>query len=147
MEEQLINFETAKLAKEKGFNWKCYASWDSKGVTLENTTVETNIHDENEDKWFDLFSYNTMKEVRVDCPTQSLLQKWLREENNTEVVVRPLEERDNGIFIKRGYQTTYIVYNTSNEQGNHCTYPLLESPFNTYEEALEKGLQEALKLI
>ena len=28
MEEQLISFETARLAKEKGFDWKCDNHWE-----------------------------------------------------------------------------------------------------------------------
>jgi Mg2+/Co2+ transporter CorB len=51
MTDQLISFETAKLAKEKGFNIKHY--------------------------W-----YNDIR------PTQSLLQKWLREKHGIHIVIQ-----------------------------------------------------------
>ena len=68
------------------------------------------------------------------APTQPLLQKWLRVEHNIHVYVVP--------------------NNTKRPEGNYevCVYSNNEKlyyhfGFDTYEEALEKGLFEALKLI
>ena len=58
------------------------------------------------------------------APTQSELQKWLRDKHNILVL------------IDRG-DKPYITF-----QHNRS-----KEDFDTYEEALEKGLQEALKLI
>ena len=64
MKEELITFDTAKLAKEKGFNdTETYVSYhyciSSKEAVLDG------------DRLF--------KEIYIPAPTQSLLQKWLRE--------------------------------------------------------------------
>jgi hypothetical protein len=62
--------------------------------------------------------------------TQSLLQKWLREKYDIEVFIK--SEYKNGKKIGFYY-------------GGDLEYS--RPIFKTYEEALEKGLQEALKLI
>ncbi len=133
MEEKLINFETAKLAKEKGFDLLCYASYGNEIIDFENTLefAEKDLFKRNEnDDVTDLYSYNTDKcSTRTDVPTQSLLQKWLREKYKIHI----------GIL----YSSITLKYDLWIKK-------LSGSPqysFNTYEEALEKSLQEALKLI
>ena len=105
MKEQLILFETAKLAKEKGFLNSIH--YDGMGGYFTNTT-------------------------------QSLLQKWLREEHNIEVWVTPTHLS----YINNKLYKVEIEY--FNGKRIHC---FKHDEFKTYEEALEKGLQEALKLI
>jgi hypothetical protein len=62
--------------------------------------------------------------------TQSLLQKWLREKHDIEIYVRSSVD-----LYNKKYWTTFLP--------NGC----LENKNNTYEEALEFGLQKGLKLI
>ena len=135
MTEQITEFETANLAKEKGFDWMSYASYNSTGG-IENTTINTSIGSKHDDKWFDLHSYNSESlSTRCDAPTQSLLQKWLREKHNIHFVIdttmNPIE-----------WRVSYYKINNKPFETVH-----LGGRYNTYEEALEKGLQEALKLI
>ena len=114
MEEQLISFETAKLAKEKGFNEKCIFHYLDSG---------------------ELYAYDSgNRSARINnnsiiyTPTQSLLQKWIREVHNIDIwVERYLREGD------------YFCKSTSFYDN--------QNPHKTYEEALEAGLIEALKLI
>lgn len=119
MTEELVSFETAKLAKEKGFkhNSKCYGG---NGEILENIENHNN---------------NIMQRFRYAAPTQSLLQKWLRKKHNIHIWLIPSE-------IDKTYRA-YVGYGIKLD--------LLENSFTqsfeTYEETLEKGLQEALKLI
>jgi hypothetical protein len=109
MKEQLITFETAKLAKEKGFTFKTKESYSS----LTKVTSS---------------SYN-----EYSAPTQSLLQKWLRDKYNIHIEIRKEWEGD----VCLGFE--YLIEeHDGSTQG--LTYP-------TYEQALEKGLIEALKLI
>ena len=96
MKEQLILFETAKLAEEKGFGDKL----DWLGVS---------IHD--------------------NYPTQSLLQKWLREKHNIHMAMKHMS---NGFVCD--VQIAFVR-----------SIKMVVQP--TYEEALEHGLYEALKLI
>lgn len=81
MQEELITFETAKLAKEKGFikytNFR-YMSKDVEGCLV-------NIGD-----------LTTLAGADISAPTQSLLQRWLREVHNIDVKVMNLQ----GMFQK-----------------------------------------------
>ena len=135
MEEQLISFETAKLAKKKGFNeptieYLCMS---------EDSDIPYQIDDDfGECKWNE--DNFTTRDLKVDwevddvfaVPTQSLLQKWLREVYNIHIAILPK-----------------IL--PSNEIKYYCFKGKIKKDFkdlyNTYEEALEKSLQEALKLI
>ena len=66
-------------------------------------------------------------------PTQSLLQKWLREEHLKIISIVPL------IFKKLYYKVTVWEY--------CCVQETKSKFFETYEKALEAGIEEALTLI
>ena len=105
MTDQLISFETAKLAKEKGF--------------LELTHKITWVDNE-----------------RYCIPTQSLLQKWLREKHNIDIIIKPYTGDIKGT---KTYATDITIFGSNK-------YIKL-SRYDTYEQALEAALFEALKLI
>lgn len=80
--------------------------------------------------------------------TQSLLQRWLREIHQIDVVISP-ERYSNGVNycvqaqkfdLNEGCITQNFIVEGSYWFNDNHEYP-------TYEEALEKGLQEGLKLI
>ena len=120
MTEELVTLETAKLLKEKGFNEYCENVIDNNGV-LRKTLYRTN---------------NDLPKVCYSHPTQSAAQKWLRDTKC--------------LHIEIGYM-----------YGDYWLYDILTIPthdligledrdsvrYNTYEEALEAGIQEALKLM
>jgi hypothetical protein len=121
MKEDLTKLETAKLAKEKGFDLIVryfYSDYSENKYIIE----------ERKDK-----NYNIQKRM-TSAPTQSLLQKWLREEHKIEI--KTAEEG-------RGYRSWYKK--KDGKRWVHALGGYTHKP--TYEEALEKGLQEALKLI
>ncbi len=119
MEEQHIIFETARLAKEKGFNLRCEYFYNAgSGWKLQSDSILRTGHDE-----------------FVEAPTQAQLQKWLREK---------------GLFVSA--ETV--------EGNNRLKYSAVVKDIKTnefildgfsmyieYEDAIEDGLQEALKLI
>lgn len=115
MEEQLISFETAKLAKDRGFNLK------------EPCTCGG-------------FPNCICDAVRIDNyiykPTQSLLQKWLREKHHLIITIAYQYEHDSTPY-------SYWIY----KENNSLPINQWVNDLNTYEEALELGLQETLKLI
>jgi len=127
MKEQLISFETAKLAKKSGFNINVNSYYSPNHVLC--------VHDE-----FNNVSFKNLNDHHdpigrqgkryLSAPTQSLLQKWLREVHNCDVNVLPYNKLHN-----KYYEVCVDEAVTT------------WSGFNTYEEALETGLQEALKLI
>jgi hypothetical protein len=133
MQEELVSFETAKLAKEKGFDLEfCNVGWhgdfgDLKGDNypfLGTYSFYKSIYCNNKD------------EHQIQRPTQSLLQKWLREVYNTHLMVEPFYNEQKVLVYGLDLITERIEEETIVEKG-----------FKTYEEALEVGLQEALKLI
>ena len=72
-------------------------------------------------------------------PTQSVAQKWLRETKNLHISI-----------IRNACGYGYDICKADN--GTHITDGIFDSPndggqWDTYEEALEIGIQEALKLI
>jgi hypothetical protein len=80
----------------------------------------------------------------VSAPTQSLLQKWLREKHKLFVWVEPDE-------INKKSMCTYFIQSMDESIViNEFSEPRFKTWImanKTYEEALEKGLLEALKLI
>ena len=70
--------------------------------------------------------------IPLNIPTQSLLQKWLREVYNINVYVQVGFAGDLYQYVIKWYDIAY------KEQYGHGS--------KTYEQELEKGLQEALKL-
>ena len=134
MKEQLIEFETAKLAKEKGFDFVTPIFWRvSESMCVDKNHFGStekiqlvNCGNQNETDWTD-----------YPAPTQSLLQKWLRDEHDIDVYIIPNGMRDKNINDRLYHPQLWVkdLYQTE-----------LHSK-NTYEQALEQGLINALKLI
>lgn len=123
MEEELVSFETAKLAHQKGFNIPTPQYYD----LIRNKQVTYLNLEENE-------YYKNDNPNMYSKPTQSLLQKWLREVHNIDILIEFVDDVNKIIY---GY---YLAKNKEYKNVNN-------KGFKIYEEALEKGLQEALKLI
>ena len=144
MEEQLINFETAKLAKEKGFNIPTrnfYADFTWKSIEV-YSCIEVGYNE-----FTDSMENNHGFGDITLIPTQSLLQKWLREVHNIEVLISRippeavLADKNKGKNILRNYNCYVWNLNSNPRISNNGIF------LDIYEEALEAGLQEALKLI
>lgn len=128
MKEQLVTFETAKLAKEKGFNVPSYV-YQNDGIIPDITNIEKDIIEDARHK----YTY---------APTQSLLQKWLREKHGMHVTP------DLSVYNISGYYVRIDSYNRIKQEVK-CHFHSEDKGllFDTYEEALEKGLIEALNKI
>lgn len=110
MEEQLITFETAKLANKKGFNIICLYRYNTLGKLTEGIIFD------NKD---------------IPAPTQTLLQKWLREKHNLHIAIHY-------------HKSTKYDYVVDNSMGNGIDCGLF---YDSFEEALEDSLYKALQLI
>lgn len=89
------------------------------------------------------------------APTQSLLQKWLREEHEIQVyaTMESLGSDEWGY----SYEINYLPKEHQNAKRRVCRFEYIDSykefgstyegAWDTYEEALESALLEALKLI
>lgn len=132
MEDQLISLETAKLAKEKGF--KPERDWNPDYVKGYIEHAEYKLTEIREEDW--------IVEGYYLAPTQSLLQKWLRELHKIHICIDFWYEGDTYF--------TYVFRNAMDKievelKGLSNDPSLIKTA--TYEQALEIGLQEALKLI
>lgn len=126
MKEQLISFDTAKLAKDKGFRIDCKLTYYQRG---EQKYVLTKATASNRTQHFEFIA---------NAPVQSLLQKWLREVHNIHISIYPIGSSWEGdVRDCNSNERTHSSINTQVDGKN----------YKTYEEVLEVGLQEALKLI
>lgn len=115
MKEQLVSFETAKLANKKGFY-----EW-----TLDRYNRKGNIQKPENQGW------------SISAPTQSLLQKWLREKYNLLLVVDLTQDCSSWKVFIRNFKDGL----------DRDAHSKLLIPFDSYEEALEEALKTILKLI
>jgi len=143
MKDQLISFETAKLARESGFDEECGLNYaqDGEVQTLQYWEGNGNGFESNSEIDCDFYIENNPV---CSAPTQSLLQRWLREVHEIEVISYPIIVGSYSFKIYKFTEIINIIYlngrNVSNKKDNNKSWP-------NYEEALEEGLQEALKLI
>jgi hypothetical protein len=140
MRDELITFETAKLAKEKGFNIPLKKGFDSKGNIIlfgkkKDYYITSDIYYSNDSLPREENTTHFPKIFLYTAPTQSLLQRWLREVHSINVYPIPSAFEEDKSYHDCRIQS--FKYNINTE---HCWG-------NTYEEALEVGLQEGLKLI
>jgi hypothetical protein len=123
IKDELITFDTAKLAKEKGFD----------GMSLRFK----GIIDDDSKEFANWNSYHNS----LSRPTQTLLQRWLREKYWIEVYPYAEGRRKNGTLEYQCEITDDRTNSTGTVGGEY------ENRFKTYEKALEQGLIEALNLI
>jgi len=123
--EQFIALSTAKLAKQAGFDWKCNERYNGKYATNDSEPLYVSSRD-NWNQYAGLYS----------APTQSVLQRWLREVR--EIIVLVDYNEDDDCEENERYGVTIYI-------GNERIVELATYP--TYEEALEAGLQKCLTLL
>lgn len=138
MEDKIVSYETALLAKEIGFDWECnhvynvvkrlelleYYKEDGTGV-IKNSRVD---------------DISTGHIYLCTAPAQSILQKYLRERHNIYVSVHFDSYSPD---VPEYYAVVKSI--SSKNMGER----LLDgfTLYSNYEDALEEGLFESLKLI
>ena len=137
LKEKLISFETAILAKEKGFKNTCnrFVNKDNEYIFMPDLLYPNNSefsHNSEEDP--EVVEWEELMKTLVLAPTQSLLQKWLREVHEISIKI-------DDYYTNSRVRFDYNVCELGSQEDNPVGI------FETYEEALEIGLQEALKLI
>ena len=132
MEDTRVTFETAKLAKEKGFpqepNKLKIPYYNYKGEFKGDVKDWLRKYLRKED---------TSDVECVSAPTQSLLAKFLREEHNLHITIN----------VGLPHNCFIMYYSNVIKFGKHHKSKFKSEFYKTYEEAYEIGLQEALKLI
>jgi hypothetical protein len=134
MKDELISLETAILACEKGFDEYCVYGY-------------LNLEEGHKDRgkimnFSDAYSVglperkNSEMGLFFTSPTQSLLQKWLREKHRLSLIAM---DDSSTQFIEKYWFTIGELHKE--------TIILSDALYDTYEEALEAGLLLALKMI
>ena len=138
MKEQLISFETAKLAKEKGF------------PTLNHirTSYYNHLGELNGDV-IELIKSQVRKQDTkpfdiITAPTQSLLQKWLRDIHGWHIITIPV--------VTMGYTFKVLkVWKKDFDPDLEIETPPYSGvdayDYKDHEAALEEGLKAALNLL
>lgn len=122
MEKEFIPYEQALALKELGFDEPCLAYYLAGGIRFKEYKDSQNKNS--------AFFNNTVCSI----PTFSQAFRWFREVYNIYVEISFNQKYENPRF-------GYIVRTKS------TCFHTRDFPYKTYEEALEIGLQEGLKLI
>ena len=120
IKEQYISFETAKLAKEKGFDGQSRFAFGNDG---------------SEGLPFD-------KDILM--PTQSVLARWLREKHNLFIETTVDFYK---LMTENEYTKYYPVYYYKIINLEDSVWTSDKHEHHSYEEAMEDGLQDALELV
>lgn len=128
MKEELISFDTSKLAKEKGYKitpdfWGDYSFYTSDGFKGKA----------NEQGYY--YKYTQHEGDLYPLISQSLLQKWLREIHNIDIEIK-ITTTGNNIFT--GYIGSII---------NKAVLVAMTKQCKTFEKTLEISLLTGLSLI
>lgn len=123
IKEQFVSFDTAKMLKEAGFDVPCTSQY-TEGKSIWNVGYPYNFNQ-------DEFGYSR--------PTQALAARWLREVHHLNVYACFDYEK----FDERKWFFTREHTMVNDDSAVYCSI----TNYNSYEEALEAGLQEAIKLI
>ena len=137
IEEQFVSFDTARMLKEAGFREHCRCMYfpdkDGSHKICQNIIADYNVTDDEKYEAGDYYGYG-------DCylaPTQALAARWLREVYHYAVCVWFSKDHEKWFYAHGNMDN--IVFDTD--------YCISEYVFDSYEEALEAGLREAVKLI
>lgn len=131
MRDDVILFETAKLARDKGFKIPCDGRyyWEHKWQLSLKGSVKCSNNSDMKDR----------SNISYSAPTQSLIQKWLREEHRIYVTVSSIEDGEVILFDYSIKQKAPIF--------GFSEIRVKLQEFKTYEEALETGIEKSLNLI
>lgn len=120
MNEDYVSFEVARLLKEKDFDWYCRAYYDynNSGLSYLNDISNT----------YDVYA----------APTLYMAQKWLREEKSIHILI----DVHAGEYFAVLWKTNGTFIKSLALKG-----PNINHDWDNYEQALQAGILEALKLI
>lgn len=137
MRDEIVTYEVAKLAKEKGFP-QDIDRWVADLHSATNSNYYNHKGELNGD-CIEIIKCKIQKEEipkefeLVAAPTQSLLQRWLREEKKVHIEIYPVFPSSDKVKYGR-----WIV-------ADAITKSIPIEYFDTYEQSLEDALRYALE--
>ena len=156
MKNNIVSYKTAKNAKKKGFNEKCFYLYRELEDQIIITDNEASFHNTTLE---DFFSNQHDKSFETLAPLQSQLQEWLRNAKELDIIITPnfnmpidfvLYNFNNGLvdesieLVDLRPNGVYIFHIIKNFNSLALSK---DEDYTSYEEALENALQSALKLI
>ena len=122
IEESYVSFDTAKLLKEEGFHIPCIKVYNkhSKNLAAWSYASDSNQH-----------------QRYYSAPTQALAARWLREVHGIHIFSNYFFEDETWF---------YVIVDLKESDEVRAIHPDIRS-YQSSEEALEAGLQEAIKLM
>lgn len=135
IEEQFVSFDTARMLKEAGFDEVC------RGVYVTDRTGYYEFREYDNKQTADDLCWNTEDGFQYEylAPTQALAARWLREKHHINVYSCFDYEK----FDEKKWFFTREHTMVNDDSAVYCSI----TNYNSCEEALEAGLQEAVKLI
>jgi hypothetical protein len=131
MKDEYVKFGTAKLLKEKGFDWECYGTYNIIEEVLMNEHSVTVVSHTNKN--------STLGNAWISAPTQQMACRWLREVHNIHIMPTI------GCDVDRTPRIFYgIVIALFNDYGNIDYRTTDENEYDSPEEAIEAALEYAL---
>lgn len=122
MTKELVTLETAKMLKEKGFNMYCSFTFREDGNYYYSQTS--------------YIANSSLPANNYSAPRLYIAQKWLRETKNLHIEIS---------YMYGNYWIYDILTIPEHDLVGLSDRPIIH--YGTYEEALEAGVFEALKLI
>ena len=126
MTEDYVSFETAKLLKERGFNWEVHRSY----LVNDNVFIPGDINDV------------PLRKDAIRIPTLQMAMKWLREVHRLHVAVIPnsfdFEHQD----VQDGWGCEVMHLSDLSYDSN---YEFFEKKYSTYEEACDAAIKYCLE--
>ncbi len=130
--EKLVSIATARIAKEKGLDFILDLGGNCNCYILDDEEIRaTSYH---------VHFYYPDREKYIFAPTQSQLQAWLRDNFDIHIVITPYTCDENDEKITPVYEYGLISERIVEEDED-------DEVFDSYEEALEAALLDALTLL
>ncbi len=128
MTEDYVSFETAKLLKEKGFDWPCLNRYVM-GVFVENKHLEVQGY---------YINSKIKEEEVISAPTLQMTMKWLRKEKGIAIIPIISSILDNERFL---WDVKVVVAKTNETYSQGWIY---EEPERACETAIKYVLENLI---
>ena len=141
IKESYVSFETARMLKEAGFDVSC------RGVYITDRTGHYRFREYDNKQTIDDLCWNIENGFQDEylAPTQALAARWLREVNCIHVSSNIFMDSANDADGKTVDEWTFWSYDLFDNSGRIIEES--DDRYDSYEQALEAGLREAIKLI
>ena len=125
IEESYVSRDTARMLKEAGFDVPCNSYYELEyGEAVRKDCIRP-------------YDHNGFGDTICSRPTLALAARWLREVHHYAICV----------WFSKDHEKWFYAHGDMDNMVFDTNYNISEFIFDSYEEAFEAGMQEAIKLI